>query len=165
MGSGAGGMAQHMAQPLSFSRPAMTRAPPPSTTTSTYRRGLSSRPSAGRGGQGEHSPVLSTLLTGLSSALCPPRQALSLLFDTFHNEVDTFLAAEVSAFGGTASPPGGAIPLSIAQCSCTDPPHPTPSQGAATHPGGQHCHKRVGSHFPLDASSIYCGLFPLVMGL
>lgn len=49
-----------------------------------------------------------------------PRQALSLLFDTFHNEVDAFLAAEVSAFGGAASSPRGAIPL----CSCTDPPHP-----------------------------------------
>lgn len=38
-----------------------------------------------------------------------PRQALSLLFDTFHNEVDAFLAAEVSTrdgggiFGATSS--------------------------------------------------------------
>lgn len=35
---------------------------------------------------------------------CPqlPRQALSLLFDTYHNEVDAFLLADVSIDPGVA---------------------------------------------------------------
>lgn len=91
------------AQHLSISRPTMTRAPPPSTTTSTCRRDPSSRPSAGRGGHGGTAPpraVLGAHLAGAELCSLSPRQALSLLFDTFHNEVDAFLAAEVST-GGT----------------------------------------------------------------
>lgn len=43
---------------------------------------------------------------------CPqlPRQALSLLFDTYHNEVDAFLLADVS-IGPGAGPAAQAPPL------------------------------------------------------
>lgn len=39
-------------------------------------------------------------LAGAELCSLSPRQALSLLFDTFHNEVDAFLAAEVSTRDG-----------------------------------------------------------------
>lgn len=45
-----------------------------------------------------------SVLTSPMTFLCPqlPRQALSLLFDTYHNEVDAFLLADVSTDPGVA---------------------------------------------------------------
>ena len=45
---------------------------------------------------------------------CPqlPRQALSLLFDTYHNEVDAFLLADVSTDSGAGpAAPNFFLPL------------------------------------------------------
>lgn len=44
--------------------------------------------------------MLGAHLAGAELCSLSPRQALSLLFDTFHNEVDAFLAAEVSTGDG-----------------------------------------------------------------
>lgn len=54
--------------------------------------------SCGEGGRKWVSQRAGSVLTSLTTFSCPqlPRQALSLLFDTYHNEVDAFLLAEVS---------------------------------------------------------------------
>lgn len=57
-------------------------------------------------------PAPGSVLTSPLTFPCPhlPRQALSLLFDTYHNEVDAFLLADVS-IGPGAGPAARAPPL------------------------------------------------------
>lgn len=108
-------------------QPALSLSPPPGQRRPEPVHPQPLHPPAGEAHQADHQQVGGTGRAralrrvpsplGLSSALCVRRQALSLLFDTFHNEVDAFLAAEVSVQGlrclGEA--PGGtgtALPFS-----------------------------------------------------
>lgn len=61
-------------------------------------------------GRGEGGAVLTSPMT----SPCPqlPRQALSLLFDTYHNEADAFLLADVSTDPGVALLPRASPHLS-----------------------------------------------------
>lgn len=66
------------------------------------RLGMPLNQSCGEGGRKWVSQRTGSVLTSLMTFPCPqlPRQALSLLFDTYHNEVDAFLLADVSTDPG-----------------------------------------------------------------